>query len=242
MGQWKTALDLKGQKFGRWTVLEKAPTLKDGNSRWLCQCECGTQKIVMGKNLRNGRSKSCGCLKDEKSKERITQLNKNKTLNLQGQKYGMLTPLEPTNKRLQSSIIWKCLCDCGNITYVSVDALRGKHPTKSCGCLHRSFGEQEIENILKDNNIKFVTQFIFDDLPNRKFDFYLPELKYLIEFDGEQHFMNISNWDKIEIQQQRDKEKNEYALSHNIPLVRIPYWERDNITLDMIMGDKYLVT
>ena len=82
MGQWKTAFDLKGQKFGRWTVLEKAPTLKDGNSRWLCQCECGTQKIVMEKNLRNGRSKSCGCLKDEKSKERITQLNKNKTLNL----------------------------------------------------------------------------------------------------------------------------------------------------------------
>jgi len=38
-----------------------------------------------------------------------------------------------------------------------------------------------------------------------------------------------------------DKEKNEYALSNNIPLVRIPYWERDNITLEMIMGDKYLV-
>jgi len=46
----------------------------------------------------------------------------------------------------------------------------------------------------------------------------------------------------LEIIQQRDKEKNEYALSHNIPLVRIPYWERDNITLDMIMGDKYLIT
>lgn len=40
----------------------------------------------------------------------------------------------------------------------------------------------------------------------------------------------------------RDNEKNEYALSHNIPLVRIPYWERDNITLDMLLGDQYLIS
>ena len=59
----------------------------------------------------------------------------------------------------------------------------------------------------------------------------------LIEFDGEQHYKNIANWDSLELQQKRDQVKNEYALSHNIPLVRIPYWERDNITLDMIMGD-----
>lgn len=42
-------------------------------------------------------------------------------------------------------------------------------------------------------------------------------------------------------QVESDKIKNEYALSHNIPLVRIPYKERDHITLEMIMGDKYLV-
>ena len=38
-----------------------------------------------------------------------------------------------------------------------------------------------------------------------------------------------------------DKIKNEYALSHNILLVRIPYWERDKITLDMILGSTYEV-
>lgn len=63
----------------------------------------------------------------------------------------------------------------------------------------------------------------------------------LIEFDGEQHYKNIANWDSLELQQKRDQIKNEYALSHNIPLVRIPYWERDNITLDMIMGEQYEV-
>lgn len=38
-----------------------------------------------------------------------------------------------------------------------------------------------------------------------------------------------------------DKIKNNYALSHNIPLVRIPYWEIKNITLDMLLEDKYLI-
>lgn len=241
MGQWKSKINLIGQKFGRWTVLEQAES-KNGNACWLCRCDCGTERIVMGKNLRSGRSKSCGCYLKEISSKQITEINQKNALDLRGEKYGMLTPLEPTNKRLSSSIVWKCRCDCGNITYVSVDNLRGQHPTKSCGCLHRSFGEQEIEQILKNNNINFVTQYIFDDLPNRKFDFYLPVLNRLIEFDGEQHFMNVSDWDKVEVQQQRDKEKNRYVLLHNIPLVRIPYWERDNITLDMLLGDQYLIS
>ena len=36
-------------------------------------------------------------------------------------------------------------------------------------------------------------------------------------------------------------QKFEWAAAHNIPLVRIPYCERDNITLDMLLGDQYLV-
>jgi hypothetical protein len=64
----------------------------------------------------------------------------------------------------------------------------------------------------------------------------------LIEFDGEQHYREVPQWrTSLEVIKQRDKEKNEYALSNNIPLVRIPYWERDNITLEMIMDDKYLI-
>lgn len=53
--------------------------------------------------------------------------------------------------------------------------------------------------------------------------------------------MEIPAWGKLETIQKRDKVKNNYALTHNIPLVRIPYWERDNITLDMIMGNQYLI-
>jgi len=41
----------------------------------------------------------------------------------------------------------------------------------------------------------------------------------------------------LERRQERDQKKNDWAATNNIPLVRIPYWERDNITLEMIMGN-----
>lgn len=56
-------IDLTGMKFGRLTVIERAPeNTKDGHPRWLCKCECGNTCVVDGKNLRRGDTKSCGCL------------------------------------------------------------------------------------------------------------------------------------------------------------------------------------
>lgn len=77
--------------------------------------------------------------------------------------------------------------------------------------------------------------------------FYLENNKIirLIEFDGEHHYQEISfhkdNRYSLKDRQERDKKKNEWAKNNNIPLVRIPYWEKDNITMDMIMGDNFLI-
>lgn len=237
-------IDLTGQKFGRWTALERVIKPDNKNTYWLCQCECGTIKEVMGKNLHNGRSSSCGCYKKEVDGERMTQLNKARALDLRGEKYGFLTPIRPTEQRLSSSIVWECLCDCGNTTYVSVDNLRGQHPVCSCGCAKRSFGEQNIVKILQANHIAYIEEYA---LPNKmsRFDFAILDTNKniirFIEFDGEQHYKDVANWDSVKVQKERDARKNQYVLSHNIPLVRIPYWERDNINLEMIMDEKYLI-
>ena len=56
-------VDLSNQKFGRLTVF--APTKKRGSGGsvfWFCICECGNQKNISGTSLRNGQTKSCGCL------------------------------------------------------------------------------------------------------------------------------------------------------------------------------------
>lgn len=60
-------MNLKGQKFGRWTVLEKSDKRSNGQY-WLCKCDCGTIKEVSQTSLRNGRSTSCGCYHREEAK------------------------------------------------------------------------------------------------------------------------------------------------------------------------------
>lgn len=64
-------INLQGQHFGRLTVLGMAPRT-DRRMRWDCICECGKRVAVRGERLRNGRSKSCGCLRRDKTGERFS--------------------------------------------------------------------------------------------------------------------------------------------------------------------------
>lgn len=125
--------------------------------------------------------------------------------------------------------------------------------TLSCGCLKSSFGEQQIEKILKDKKLSYKKEFMFPDLLSEnkvplRFDFAIfnenNELSYLIEYDGEQHYLNKTDkiWtDNLQNRQIRDKIKNQYCLDNNIDLYRIPYWEKNNLTFDLITSNKYLV-
>ena len=121
--------------------------------------------------------------------------------------------------------------------------------TFSCGC-QKSLGEFNIIQILEKNQIKYKKEYIF---PNTQFryDFALLDnnnnIIRLIEFDGEQHYIEgVKNtgWNtikKYKHTKENDLKKEELAKNNNIPLVRIPYWERDNITLQILLEDKYLI-
>lgn len=93
-----------------------------------------------------------------------------------------------------------------------------------------------------------MKEYSFSDLKNKRvlrFDFAIIDnnkVIRLIEFDGIQHFEEQSFFTHdLESTQKNDRIKNEYCKSNNIPLVRIPYWERDKITLDMLLGKEYLI-
>lgn len=58
-------INLMGQKFGRLTIVKRAGSDKWKNATWLCKCNCGREKIISGNDLREGNTKSCGCLKIE---------------------------------------------------------------------------------------------------------------------------------------------------------------------------------
>jgi hypothetical protein len=64
----------QGDRFGRWTVVGAQPECSPvGRWRWLCRCDCGTERNVLGFVLNNGNSRSCGCLKVEVVTSRMTK-------------------------------------------------------------------------------------------------------------------------------------------------------------------------
>lgn len=67
----KRFIDLTGKTFGRWKVIEFSHIGKNRTAYWLCECQCEkkTKKVVSGTSLRTGRSKSCGCLHSEITKQ-----------------------------------------------------------------------------------------------------------------------------------------------------------------------------
>lgn len=252
--------DLTGQVFERLTVIERGPNDKFGKARWYCKCSCGNEELLLvnGASLLRGLTKSCGCYKKEIHEKMIAEQLIDETGNV----YGYLTVIDlntdlkyknTQDKKLRA--FWNCQCKCGNI-YVAQGKLLREGKITSCGCRSQSLGEEKIEKLLLQHDINYAKEYYIklDDGSKGYYDFAVfdngQRLSYLIEFDGQQHDIGGKKEDSQSWghslaayykTHERDLKKNMWALSHNIPLVRIPYWERDNITLDMIMGDQYLI-
>ena len=184
---------------------------------WICECECGNVIIVCGANLRNGHTKSCGCLRVSTPIE-------------VGQRFGKLTVLFQGSPNQTQQKQWWCQCDCGEKRLISAYNLLSGNTT-SCGCDKSSKGEKTIKQYLMNNKIKFATQYTFPDLKLKlplRFDFALltknNDVICLIEYQGVQHYKNIEYFNSKHTQL-TDKMKKEYCNAHNIPLHEIRYDE-----------------
>lgn len=65
-----------GQKVERLEVIRRAGSSKRGQALWLCKCDCGNTVIIHGSTLRNGRSRSCGCLRVDTNKKNAILVTK----------------------------------------------------------------------------------------------------------------------------------------------------------------------
>lgn len=229
---------LAGQRFGHLTVIEDSGERFHRAILWRCKCDCGNEKNITSSRLNSGHAKSCG--NDNCPYHHYFD-------DIAGQRFGKLIAIKPTSMKDGSHMYWLCQCDCGNKHEVASNHLK-RGDIQSCGCISTSIGEMNIKKILEENNIEYKEQITFDDLKNirsLRFDFGIYEngkLIRLIEFDGVQHFKEQSYFshDLTSIKN-NDNIKNEYCKNNAIPLVRIPYWERDKITLKMILGKEYLI-
>ena len=98
-------LNLLGQRFGKLVVKEKGQYTA-GTTKWLCVCDCGNEKFVGSQNLRNGSTKSCGCLRKQYLRESRTIHGHTKT-----RTYRSWTQMK--NR-------------CGNPNYINYDSYGGR--------------------------------------------------------------------------------------------------------------------
>lgn len=229
--------DITNQRFGRLIALypleEKWPN--EHCIIWHCICDCGKTIDVPSGRLVEGNTNSCGCLQEERRFEALS-------IDITNQKFGLLTAKYRVGKDNKGCVLWYCDCDCGgHIITPTSNLTRGN--TQSCGCLG-SKGENKIIQILISNNIPYETEFTYEDcrFPDTnykaKYDFRLFS-NYLVEYDGNVHSTYSSTgWNDYENYQktvEHDNFKNNYCITHNIPLIRIPYTHYDDLCLEDLL-------
>lgn len=135
-------IDLKKQRFGFWLVIDKGSKTANGKTRWLCQCECGKQKLITTNSLRTGNSTSCGC---------------NHVPDLSNEVFEDLTVIKLDKTKSKGRRYWLCKCKCNNIVSVSTYKLRNSLQ-KSCGECQVSSLNSNINKTVKllHHNIEII--------------------------------------------------------------------------------------
>lgn len=231
--------DLTGQIFGKLKVLYLDEENSHKGAYWFCECECGTIKSILGSSLTRGSTKSCGC------QSRIITSEKNSSI-LPKQRFGKWEVIErDQTSHLGQGAYWICQCDCGTIKSVKASSLKNGS-SLSCGCLSSS-GEWVISNLLSQLKYQYQTQFSFDDLVGDKaplrFDFVVfddnKNIVALIEYQGEQHYINREFFDKKQTFEKRleyDQKKRDYCKKKQIRLIEIPYWDFKKINKEYLIN------
>lgn len=140
----KAKLDISGQRWGRLVAIRQVgyTTVEQTGKRqavWLWQCDCGNTKEIPATQVKHGGTRSCGC----KAMEHITELRKQ---DITGERFGRLTALSPTEQRdSNGSVIWELKCDCGKLTYKTVNTLKSGR-VLSCGCRYRETRSETVKH------------------------------------------------------------------------------------------------
>lgn len=136
-GAKKPAIPMIGKRFGRLLVTGEAGHDDAGHLLYSCKCDCGNSAVVLGSLLRNGGTKSCGCLAIE-IRRNIGKASKgrasSRALKLEGRVFGTLTVMSREGSNKSGQALWRCRCTCGKETLVTSARLTTGHTT-SCGCL-----------------------------------------------------------------------------------------------------------
>ena len=102
----------------------------------------------------------------------------------------------------------------------------------ACPICSMSNGEHAVAMYLDTKGYDYITQYIPEDgeLGKRRFDFFIPSMNTIIEYDGAQHFIPVKHWggeEELKEIIKNDNIKNDYCKRKGIKMIRIPYTEKD---------------
>jgi len=117
-------------RVGRWTILGERMQSDSGEAKWLCRCDCGTERYVLERSLLYGGSTSCGCLR----KERAKQAN---AYDLTGMQFGDLTVIRRLEGTLKGAAKWLCKCSCGGECTATASQLMAGRRTRCSSKAHQ---------------------------------------------------------------------------------------------------------
>lgn len=187
--------------------------------------ECKNGHIVDKsiKNIRNDKGCNICSGKDKKSLDEVIEIFKS-------EEYSVVSHNGYENNQSRFLLLCKNNHEW-NITYANF-----QQGSRCPLCVDKiSKGESKILDYFNNKQIKYIYQYKTDKCGFKQllpFDFYLPDYNILIEFDGEQHYKIIKHFgglDKFIDRKIRDTIKTIYCKENNITLIRIPYWDIDNI-------------
>lgn len=125
-----TIIDVDIEKHKEDIIRHRLGKLKLVKLKYVCKCDCGNIRTVTYEDLKNNKSKSCGCIQKESKKDRKIKL---------GETYNKLTTfdyvLEVNKKTNKKKIFHLCKCSCGSDKIIKTQLYRLKSgKVKSCGC------------------------------------------------------------------------------------------------------------
>lgn len=196
---------------------------KNTNTNIDIKHDCGYIWNVRPSSILNQNAKCPNCYGNNIKK--TTEKFKKEVYILVGKEFKVLG----TYKHAKAPILMKHM-KCNNTWEVQPSNFLAYH---SCiFCSPKSRGEDEVAKVLDKININYTKEKRFHDCKNKRmlpFDFYLYNHNIAIEYDGIQHFKPSFNEKEFRNIKINDEIKNKYCEEKNINLIRIPYWDFENI-------------
>ncbi len=207
---------------------------------WICKiCGYGSGSNGEWKTRVADRSSGSGCPACSIPSKVVTNENSLHTLypkissEWHPTKNGKLKPSD-FSYGSQKKVHWFCsLCEYGKDGEWYSPITSRTSLNRGCPRCSSSVGEKRIREYLLKKEIPFYSEYKFDDCVNETrlpFDFYIPSMNICIEYDGIFHYKDIfKNPNNFKLGKKRDRIKNKYCKKNKIKLLRIPYWEFENI-------------